>query len=221
MWNNSKGFTIVELMIATSVFSIILLICATALLDIGKVYNKGIISIQTQNASRSIMDELANQVQFGVSPPSAIHTQAYSFLSVHSFCIGETRYSYAIDSEVVDTGFSLGNRKSPHALWRDTSSDPNTCVPADLTQSNPSVIGGISGTGKEMIPANIRLRTLSLQLVSGNLWKLSLSIVYGDDIFLRRLPPGSGPIISCISTNSGGSYCGISDLSTEVQRTLK
>jgi prepilin-type N-terminal cleavage/methylation domain-containing protein len=43
--SNRSGFTIIELMIATAVFSVVLLLCATALVTIGNMYRRGITAV--------------------------------------------------------------------------------------------------------------------------------------------------------------------------------
>src|SRR3990172_9120101 len=58
------GFTIVELMIATTIFSVILLIVTFGMLQIGRTYYKGITLTKTQNAARSIIDTISQDIQF-------------------------------------------------------------------------------------------------------------------------------------------------------------
>lgn len=226
-WPNNHGFTIVELMIATSIFSIILLLCATSLVTIGKIYHKGLISSKTQEAARVIMEDLASQVQFSGGKPSSLTSGIYSGLSVNSFCIRDTRYTYAIDAQVDDNGLNAALHKSPHALWRDTTNNPIVCPQADLTTSDPDAAAstnhGIANSGREMVSAGMRLRTLSVKNTQGNLWKIDVGLVYGDDATLTRkpLPSPNDTITGCAGTNDGGNFCAISDLSTEVYRSIQ
>lgn len=71
---NSEGFTLVELMIATSIFSVILLLLTFGLLGIGQNYYKGRNSVRTQDTARRIMDEISQAIQFSAEPPSPIIT---------------------------------------------------------------------------------------------------------------------------------------------------
>ncbi len=233
--HSTAGYTIVELMVATAIFSVILLLCATAMINVGNTYHKGIISSQTQDAARGVIDELGDQVKFGSTIPSATATATYGGLTVRSFCIGEKRYSYALDTQVTD-GLSSGTyiavkKQALHAMWRDTAVDPVHCIPANLTQSDPSAStgtvtlpgpiqvngNGVAGSGLEMVPAQTRLAAFSLSNVQGSLWKLQVKLAFGDEDLLVRT---SGVITGCIASNKGGSFCAISDLSTEVYRVL-
>jgi prepilin-type N-terminal cleavage/methylation domain-containing protein len=232
---NKGGYTIVELMVATAIFSVILLLCATAMINIGNTYHKGIISSQTQDATRTITDELSSQVKFGGKTPVSGLAQTYGGLTVRSFCIGEKRYSYALDTQVTD-GLSSGTyvsakKQALHAMWRDTALDPVSCPPANLTQTDPSsntgtvtlpgpvqVNGnGVAGSGIEMIPLQTRLAAFSLTNVQASLWKLQIKLAFGDEDLLVR---SGGHITGCVASNKGGNFCAISDLSTEVYRAL-
>lgn len=59
---NTAGFTIVELMIATVVFSVILILITTGIIQIGKAYYKGIIGSRTQETARKITDEVGRSI---------------------------------------------------------------------------------------------------------------------------------------------------------------
>lgn len=59
-----RGFTIIELMISTVVFSLVLLAASAAIIQIGKKYYKGITNARTQEVARSTVDEIAQSLQF-------------------------------------------------------------------------------------------------------------------------------------------------------------
>src|SRR5690606_22524615 len=88
--SGQKGFTIVELMIATSVFSVVLLLCTYGLLAIGRSYYKGVTISRTQETARLIVDDVAEAIQFNggavVLNPAG-----------RMYCIGSRRYSYALN----------------------------------------------------------------------------------------------------------------------------
>lgn len=56
--NNQKGFTLVELLLATAVFSIALVAITTALIQLFKMYQSGISIRKTQHSARVISEEL-------------------------------------------------------------------------------------------------------------------------------------------------------------------
>ena len=60
---DQSGFTLLELMIATTIFSVILLLCTVGLIQIGKTYYKGSAIVRTQNVARDITDNITQAIQ--------------------------------------------------------------------------------------------------------------------------------------------------------------
>src|SRR5687768_12937296 len=91
----NSGFTIIELMIATVVFSTILLIITGGIVQIGKAYYKGVISARTQNTTRQLTDEVTRNLQFNRG----------KFVSSGIWrCVGGTHYKLIA---LAETGFTL------------------------------------------------------------------------------------------------------------------
>src|ERR1700677_3100882 len=90
---NESGFTIIELLIATLVFSTILLIATYGVIQIGRTYTKGYIGSLTQNTTRSIVDQISQAIQ--LSGPNTVQTgSSGNYMSV---CIGSIRYTYILN----------------------------------------------------------------------------------------------------------------------------
>lgn len=100
---NSKGFTIVELMIATAVFSVILMVFVAAIIQVGRIYYKGVIQSRTQERARAISEQVAKDLQFG---------KADTFSSGPGYvCVGGHVYVYNLGSQLgVDPGVGIGVR---------------------------------------------------------------------------------------------------------------
>src|SRR5258708_6166908 len=90
------GFTIVELTIATAIFSTVLLVGLASFLGIGKIFYKGVTITQTQSAAQSVLDQLSSDVQFGVSVVASQPTGT----GARFMCIGNARYTYNLYQEV-------------------------------------------------------------------------------------------------------------------------
>jgi len=160
---NNKGFTIVELMIATTVLSVILLLATVMITNIGNLYYKGVNQARTQNDARSIVDEMAQNLKLsnGVTPGG-------SAASIASYCMNNIRYTYIVGVQI---GSGVG--KSPHVLWRDINPDQSTCVPADLNSP---------GSGSELIGPNSRI--VKLDVTSTAPYEINVALAYGDDDLL-------------------------------------
>ncbi len=102
---HNKGFTIVELMIATTVFSIILMVFVTAIIQVGRIYYKATIQSHTQERARAISEQVAKDLQFG-------KVSTFSTASGYT-CVGGHVYVYNLGNQVgVDPGVGMGVRST-------------------------------------------------------------------------------------------------------------
>src|ERR1700685_4674914 len=84
-----KGFTIVELLLATSVFSLILLVALGSFLQIGRLFYKGVSLTSVQNVATQALNDMADNIQTASSVSALASSGGYNY-----FCIGNTRYTY-------------------------------------------------------------------------------------------------------------------------------
>ncbi len=216
-WRRSMaGFTLVELMISTGVFSVVLLICTTAVLVIGQDFHKAAIASLTQNTSRNIIDNITRELQYNTGTVSPTKSAPYKTVTVNAVCIGTVRYSYLLGYELVDGSFDSTKQQSPHVLWRDEAAD-TACSPLDVT-------GALAG-GKELMSLHTRLSNndgnndgnadglnITTAISSGGtLYNIDVAVIYGDKDVITAAN-------NCVSSRSGGSFCGLSELHTAVFR---
>lgn len=209
---NQKGFTLVELMIATTVFSTILLLATTGVVNIGKLYYKGITTARTQEAARSIADEVARFIQLTEGEIKSFNSPDSQYSAV---CIGKDRYTYRVDDTKVGDTDATG--LPVHGLWLDETTAGDSCVAYDFNSG--------SG-GQELLGDNMRLIDFSVREEASDRTKVEVNIgvAYGESGLLTTYEDdGSfiGPDRSqaqCKSTNVGGSFCAVSTLQTFVKR---
>lgn len=201
---NHKGFTIIELMIATTVFSVILLICTTGLIQIGRMYQKNVIRSQTQEVSRSVVVAVAEAIQFSGGSITALSPNV-SDVKSEGFCVDNKRFSYRKDFKLVDT--VPAPQETNHALVVDSLSG---CIGSEPQNLSTSPV-----LGNELLSPNMRLLELTAAPEPGtaDLYKVTVAIAYGD----ADLLDGSG---NCISVRFGGSFCAVSRLSTTVKKRI-
>lgn len=207
----NKGFTIVEMLIATAVFSMVLLLCAVAIVRIGQIFYKGVTINRTQDSARRVIDDIVQAIQFGVVSNNFYQTSGPTVINgvnVRSLCLGDVRYSY-----VTDRSLGSGSAQARHVMWKDRIGGVSACTPQDLTLATPS-----SG-GQEMLGDNMRLPTLTVTqpAVSGNTWSISIVVSYGDtaDLFV-----GGSNFGQCVGDNTSGQFCAVSAISTNVVKRL-
>ncbi len=213
--NRQSGFTLIELMISTGVFSVILLICTTAILVIGQQFHKASISAITQDTARTIMEDVSREVQLSGRAPSAVVTNAIPTPSVSAICVGTVRYNFILDYELEDVQVvDAVNRHAPHVLWKDSNPNPSSCVAQDITTPTPAT------SGRELMAIHTRLKPASGFGITNNdstgvtqtLYNIDVSIIYGDNAVIDTVNN------NCVSRSGGGSFCGLSELHTAVYR---
>lgn len=198
----SSGFTIVELMIATTVLTTLLLLAGATFTQISRLYYKGIITTKTQNASRSVIDDISRNIQF-----SNGQTTAGSGNGAEVLCIGQTRYTYVKNRQI-----KAGTTSQEHALWQDKLTSPGSCLVGipNLFTANP---GGISG--KELLENGMRLKSFSVT-ENSNIFYITIGVIYGDDDLLIFSPPPNSQPETCKGDPSGSQWCAVSELNTQI-----
>lgn len=189
---HTRGFTIIELLIATVIFSLVLLIITGAIIQFSKVYYKGVLTSKTQEVARSIVDEMSRSAQFSKtksqSPPAT--NQAW--------CFGNNRFSYTLKKRLVPG----------QAVLRTDSAANGSC----------GYNGGV-GT-RELMGEGMQLLKLDVieDAASGQI-TITAVVAYGadTDINIDNMNPANS---SCKALTLGGQYCAISTVTSTVTRRL-
>lgn len=224
-----SGFTLIELMISTMVFSVILLGATTAVVQIGRMYYKGVVSSRTQETARRSIEDISRTIQFNdaeITQPAAVQYTANGIssgqITVQAVCVGNVRYTYAVNAQV-DIQNDVNKHRLRHALWQDKVQDPKICATnptvsgsdaahymPDLSQEEPSA------GGRELLGRYMRLQTFSVD-DTVDPTSLTVNIIYGDDDLL--LPDANNPT-GCRSLIQGSQWCAAASLSTQVRQRI-
>lgn len=224
---SSAGFTIIELLIATVVFSIVLLTLSAAIIQIGRLYYKGITSARTQEVARSVMNDIAQSIQFDTgqvtgTEPAALNNT--SDPSSQATCINTRHFSYKLGQQVTAT---------THALLVNE-------IAAGCASVQAQNLSGATPVGTELLGDKMRLSNLVVkqQSAGSSSYIVTVRVIYGDSDLLCS-PSTSGAAASCSTTTamtpaqvlgktdlacknirSGSQFCAVSELSTIVERRL-
>jgi prepilin-type N-terminal cleavage/methylation domain-containing protein len=215
-WSSARqaGFTIIELLIATSVFSMVLILIAIGVTRFNYAYYEGITQSNTQNTARAILESISQAIQF--SGESITETNGSTPGSTYYFCAGGTRYRYLLGWQLDSNSPSASQDQAYHAL---VSDNPGGCN----SSGSIATINMASVTGTELVSPHMRLSNLSVTQVDGstNLYKIEVRVVYGDDDLLRS-PSNNGPTAPDVvcQSGAGAQFCAVSDLSTVVQKRV-
>jgi len=198
--DKQTGFTIIELMIATTVFSVVLLLCSYALLAIGRAYYKGIITTRTQEAARRIVDDVADSIKFNGGVVTGNSSDGW-------YCIGSKRYSFNTNTKRTET---------KNVLYTDEQS--GACNTSTGKLDPPS------GAYQELVDVRMRLgdfKVSETQPGSG-LYKIEVSVASGDDDMFVDIDGSSGPDfpLQCKNERSSSHFCAVSELTTIVKKRI-
>lgn len=195
------GFTIVELMIATLVFSVVLLLVTTGIIQVSRTYYKGINESNTQDTARSIMETVGEAIQFSGGAVGQTDTTEQAGV-LKAFCVGDTQFSYRLGTQLV-TG-TPGSGQTNSVLRKNTVSNCNSSSPA-------------LATGQELLSPNMRLSELTVIPIPGGVaYTIRVKVVYGDTDLLNN-PTTSAAL--CKGKN-GTQFCSASDISTTVYKRV-
>lgn len=223
-----SGFTLVELLIATTVFSVILIAATASLIQIGRMYNKGVISSRTQQAARNVTDELTQSIQFSNGEITTYGPVPSQPLPTQVLCLGTVRYTFVLNAQQ-NKEVPSGQYNTPqyplqikHALWKDYLSDDGECQNGssadtpNLTIDNP---GGNGSGGSDLLSQGMRLIALDVTATSNpNLYTLKVGVIYGDNDLL--VPNESNPT-GCKGSSVGGQWCAASVLYTQAWKRVE
>src|SRR5665647_1469166 len=99
--HQQSGFTMVELLIAMTVFSVVVIVITVSVIQFSKQYYKGVISTATQNSARTIIDDIARSIEFNAGDVNAISSVPAG--PTTGYCIGSSKmYSFAMYQQVTD-----------------------------------------------------------------------------------------------------------------------
>lgn len=213
-----QGFTILELMIATMVFSVVILLVTAGILQISRVYYKGLTESTTQSTARNIIDTLAQAIQF--SGAEITETSGSDPGVDYSFCIGNKQYSYRLGSQVMDN--PEASDQAWHALVERT-------VSGSCSGIEPQALNTENVDGRDLVGQRMRLAKLAVEDLGADRYRITVRIVYGDADLLRSPSnPNSSievaamqPDATCQSVRAGTQFCASSELSTVVVKRVQ
>lgn len=187
----SRGFTIIELLIATVTFSLILLVITAAIIQFSKVYYKGVVTSKTQEVARSIADEVARSAQFSSKYSSSIGP------TNKARCFGDRRFSYVLN-------------EMPSSSQRSVVADTSASCTADLS--------ALTSARRELLGENMQL--LALDVITsggGKEFTITVTVAYGND---TDMDSPNSPNASCKQLTLGGQFCAVSTVTSTVTRRL-
>lgn len=213
-----SGFTIIEFMIATVVFSVVILLVSASIIQISKQYQRSMNVGRTQAAARTLLESISESIQFGSTVPSDGGTDGDG---TKSLCVGNRQFLYVLGKKVADSGGYSTKSAVQSRIW----------------SASCATVGITTGTvvGSELLGPGLRLASLNYTGVD-DFYTIKVRVTYGDDDLLcspsavagscnsgaaamTNLTDFQQPDLRCKS-GAGSEYCAVSELSTTVQKRM-
>lgn len=242
---DQRAFTILELMIASMVFSVILLLVTTGVVQIGRTYYRGVLQSQTQETARNIIDEISRGIQFSGEDVigTTLYRAAEPYPSVgngtvggrYGMCIGGVVYSFILDKQLRRPGDTnnADNRGWVFASYRPTNGCGVGFVPdgefvPPFTAWN-NYRGDPTRAYRELLGPGMRILDLRVDPVAGleETYTITVAIGAGERDLYAPFEPTPLVDPNTLSTNcaGGGSannqFCAVSRLTTTVQKRVR
>lgn len=197
---NKKGFTIIEIMIAISVFSMAIMLVMAVVIGMGKQYQKASYTTQLNSASRSIHDEIAKDINYGsivpsVQPPSSTDNLRWMCLS----------------NNVMYAWYNSVDGNIQYGLFKGQS--PN-CTVSSLAPAEAEAV--INSSGTNLLPANSFVKSIEINSAGGNTYTVKTDFRSGtQDMFA-----GNSISNECLPTLRGGDFCSVVQYNNSVRQRL-
>lgn len=212
-----SGFTIIELLLATAVFSATLLIALNGFLQIGRLFYKGVSNTQTQNATRQVLNEVSRNLQLSPEVTLAESDTPELDDKFYYYCLGDSRYTYVrgeggravkVD-QTVPRNYTAA--EGNFGLFKD---EVNGC---ESPATEP-----LSASGVDLLGNKMRLGQLKITNPSPNLYNITVTVIYGDDESLE-FPDGLGSPATarCTGSSSSQQFCSVNTLTTSVYKGIQ
>jgi type II secretory pathway pseudopilin PulG len=209
MKQSAAGFTVLELMVATSVFAVVMLVLTAGVLAFSRDYFRSINQSNTQATARNIMNDIVQNIEFGNNlQPLNPNNPAVGV------CVDQTSYSYAVGYEVVESPSASDQLR--HGLVKASGGDCGGISTA-VNLKNP--ISASVHNQQELLGDHMRLGDLTINPLGGGAYAVHVRVIYGDSDVLTS-PNGSDRSNVTCQGGAGSQFCAVSDLTTTVQTRL-
>lgn len=208
---SQSGFTIVELLISTVIFSMILLLLTTGVISFTKSYYKGITETNTQRVARVISEDISQAIQLNSSDP---YVNIDPISNWNEICIGNTAYVYTLGKQLVNgTNVDPAKSQTLNALIKGNIAGGCSSI------SGPSLYNTLKNKSdsQELLSPAMRLANLTVTNKNNGLFEVVVNVAYGDDDLLTN-PTSINP--NC-NSQAGSQFCATSGFTTVVQKRIQ
>ena len=195
MARKQGGFTIVETMIAVTVFSVLAMLTTLAVIQLSRSYQFGSSKTKLLDASRQIHARFTQAVQYGADTSTSVGTITSTTGTTYNvWCAGSTRFSWVLSSGSTIKTYTTNN-PNKGALYADAVSGPGNCTSDTLN----------TDTAEKLLPQGSFVTIFSPSLANGYA-QLNTRFNLGEADMYRGNDVGNG----CESSSLAGvEFCAV------------
>lgn len=196
VFKKSQGFTIVELMIAMTTFTVAVTLITTGVIFIGRQYKQAVTRVDLESASREIHQQVAQSIQFSGADAQTITPPGdYS-----ATCIGDKQYIYGTSQADYDA--ATYDALNSGLYYKDIPE--GSCPGIDTTN-----------LGINLLPDGAKVVAFDY-----NSFVFSTVFVYSDSDLINVGSTPTADQIACKGGVSGREYCAVVKLDSSVARKV-
>lgn len=217
--SDKSGFTILELLIASAVFSLVLMGALAGFLQIGKMFYKGTSLTATQENAKQTLNDVSDSVQLASSISGPLSSNGYDY-----YCVGKARYTFKIGRRVDSTQTNFSSNTS-YGIVKDTLPGPDACAPPCPVSPGTCPSGHTRWSSpRELVGDNMRVQVFRIQNPGSipDYYTIDLVVAFGEDDLLQDFAPPADPAaVKCRgSTVDNQHYCAIARYSTSLKKGM-
>jgi prepilin-type N-terminal cleavage/methylation domain-containing protein len=215
------GFTILELMIAISVFTIAIVLVTTGVIAVGRYYQQGASKAKLLTAAREIHSQFTQDVQYSATDitqttVNIIDTQYGG--SYNAVCMGSTRYLISTDN-----GLS-GQTKTDYGRFI-SDNNGQVCGSISLNAPQQPLPEGSSGSYDSNQALDAKVVTFQITPSAPSIYTLTTRFVIGSKSMFSGSTSDVGATEgdytqSCQSNILGSEFCAVVTMTSTVARKV-
>jgi prepilin-type N-terminal cleavage/methylation domain-containing protein len=212
-----SGFTIIELLIATTIFSIVLMIILASFLQISRMFYKGVSLDNTNEAARTLVDDITSDIRLAKDGGTATSPGPNN---THFFCVGLHRYTFKLGVKVTSPQVT-----SPDSI----TSSAGAGVREDTVGSGCPIpiVGAITTNPQQLLGPDMQLNDFGtncgkpgglcgIDCASALMCNIHTHIVfYGFDSTVLK-PSAADQAAECTGNTLDTQFCATADIKTNV-----
>lgn len=210
------GFTITELLIATAVFAVVLLVAQASFVQIGHLFYRGVSISQTQETADHIFQDINGNFQSAPSVNGSVNSPSgYDY-----YCIGNARYTYRVNHEVDLSAATTDHSPSGNfGILKDSLPGAGAACATPCTGIGGDTCPAPFRNPVELLGNKMRVEVFSIPSPpsGSNLYNVSIVLAYGDDNTLTYHTPGDLSTVAC-QGDASNNFCAVSSINTAVYK---